>query len=446
MIGSLAKNEGDRKKLSKVILPSFFIHFIAGLLYILTFLILTRKLGARQYGILTYSFAIVTLIANLSMSGINLMAVREPAALLSTRKTGLWKGFYLWSFRFVMVVCITIPLLAAGFIWSATWVFHIMNPSVYTLPILFALAAVPFYCLMMYYSSWLRGQYKTVLSFLPDNIIKPAFFLVILISLFQFNIWTAILARDLSFAAAFLFAIVAFFRTTKTGGIKPEYNTPAWKSSLKALFLLIALGSINSRLDIIMLGFFKNASQVGIYNGADRVAASIAIFQILMNQISAPSISRLHALNDMKKMQELVTKITRWVTLLSLLVFLVLLFSGKSILAYLGANFIHGETALIIICFGQLVGVAFGPVGNFTITTKNEKINIFFALLKMALIILLNIILIPIMGINGTAIATAISIILGNAGMFIIIKRKTGISTWVFGKTAVKKHPLNSGT
>jgi O-antigen/teichoic acid export membrane protein len=432
-IHSILKDEGDRKKLLKVILPSFFIHFIAGLLYVLTLSVLTRKLGARQYGILTYAFTVISLIVGLLISGINNMAVREPPALLSKGKVALWKGFYVWSYKLVLFIGILLPIFIGGFIILATFYVHILRYSHYTLPILYALPAVPFLCLMNYYSAWLRGQYKSVLSFLPDNIIKPIIFLIALVCFLNFNIWNAIWARDLSFAAGSIFAIAAFYRTTKIDKIVPQYDIPAWKSSLKSFFVLTVIININLKLDILMLGFYRDASEVGIYSLADRVATSIAIFQMVMNQISTPSIARLHALNEKEKLQRMIVKIARWVAIVSLPVFFIILFFGKWILSFFGPAFVQGQKALIIICIGQFIGIAFGPGSNFSVTTKNERLTIIFALVKMAVIILLNMIFTPIWGIVGTAIATAASIIVGNAGMYLTIKKRTGISTWIFG-------------
>jgi O-antigen/teichoic acid export membrane protein len=432
-ICSILKDEGDRKKLSKVILPSFFIHFIAGLLYVLTLSVLTRKLGARQYGILTYAFTVISLTVGFLISGITNMATREPPALLSKGKVELWKGFYIWSYKLIVLIGVLLPLLMGGFIILATFYLHILGYSHYTLPILCALPAVPFLCLMNYYSSCLRGQYKSVLSFLPDNIVKPVIFLVALVCFLNFNIWNAIWARDLSFAAGAIFAIAAFYRTTKMNKVIPQYDIPAWKSSLKSFFILTVVINVNLKLDILMLGFYRDASEVGIYSLADRVAVSIAVFQMVINQISTPSIARLHALNEKKKLQNMVVKISRWVTIISLPFFLIIVFFGKWILSFFGPAFVNGQNALIIICIGQLIGIAFGPGGNFLVTTKNERLTIIFALVRMAVIILLNSILTPVWGIVGTAIATAASIIIGNAGIYITIKKRTGISTWIFG-------------
>lgn len=433
ILSVILKEEGDKKKLLKVILPSFGIHFIAGLLYILTLSLLTRKLGARQYGTLTYAFTVISLMVGLLMSGINNVAVREPPALLSKGKKELWKGFYIWSNKLVLFIGILLPLFIGGALVIATFYLHILRNTHYTLPILYALPAVPFICLMNYYSACLRGQYKSVLSFLPDNIIKPLIFLIVLVCFLNFTLWNAIWARDISFVAGSIFAIMAFYRTTKTDKIIPQYDIPAWKASLRSFFILTVIININQKLDILMLGFYRDASEVGIYSLADRVAASIVIFQMIMNQISTPSIARLHALNEKEKLQKMVVKIARWVTLISLPVFFLIIFFGKWILSYFGPAFVHGQTALIIICTGQLIGVAFGPGGNFSVTTKNEGLTIIFGLVRMAVIILLNVILTPIWGINGTAIATAASVIIGNAGIYSIIKKRTGVSTWIFG-------------
>jgi O-antigen/teichoic acid export membrane protein len=98
-----------------------------------------------------------------------------------------------------------------------------------------------------------------------------------------------------------------------------------------------------------------------------------------------------------------------------------------------GPQFIPGKTALIIICCGQLINIGFGPVGNYALMTGNEKYSTIYMAIGIFINIVLNFILTPRMGLNGTAIATTSSIVFWNAALFITIRKKTGIRTWIFG-------------
>lgn len=437
ILSAFFKNEDDKKRLHKVVIPSFIIHFFAAILTLVFIFVMTRSLGSRQYGIYTYSFSIVFIIVNLAITGIGIVIIRETPSLLSKGKNGLWKGLYKWSAKLTLLTCIFFTLITATFIILSTYYLHILKESAYTIPLITALAAIPFSCIMNYYAANLRSQNKIVLSLLPDNIIKPLLFLFFVGITFFFssklNVKTAILFNTTAFGGAALFAAFAFYKTTKLKGIKADYDVDAWKKSLKALFLLTLIMGINSKIDILMLGYLKDSSQVGIYSVADMIASKLIIFSIIINQISAPSISRSHTLEQKQKLQEMITKISRWVMIITFPVFVFIIIFSKWILSYFGLDFVGGQMALIIISTGQIINIAYGPVGIFALMTGNQKFNIVFTAITIFLNIFLNLILTPTLGINGTAIATACAIITFNTGMFLSIRKKTGIRTWIFG-------------
>ncbi|HTB07324.1 MAG TPA: oligosaccharide flippase family protein [Bacteroidia bacterium] len=437
IISVFFKSEEDRKRLFKVVIPSFIVHFFAAILGIALIFVMTRGLGSTQYGIFTYSFSVVFVIVNLATYGICVLTVRETPSLLSKNKTGLMKGLHKWSVKLVLLICITFMLLTAAFITVSVFHFHIIKQTVYTIPLLLALVTIPLYSIMNYYAASLRGYHKIVLSLLPDNIIKPLFSLIsigILIGLsLRFNVKSAIVCNIIAFGGAALFASIMFYKTTSIKGIEVEYDTAFWKKSLRSFFLLTLIMSINARMDILMLGYLKDSAQVAIYSVADRIGSSLIIFLTIMNQISAAAISRMHSLDQKKELQKMITQTSRGVMIISLPVFGMILIFRKWIMSYFGADFDTGQTALIIISTGQIINIAYGPVGIFALMTGNQKSSIIFTSFNIVINIALNLILTPILGLNGTAIATTCALVTWNTGMFLSIRKKTGISTWIFG-------------
>ncbi len=431
------KNEEDRKRLYKTVLPSFIIHFFAAILALGLVFIMTRGLGSKQYGIFSYSFSVVAIIVNLATYGICMLVVKETPAALSKGKIGLSKGLHLWTIKWTVLLCTAFALIAAAFIALTTFFFHFRKETVYTIPLLLALISMPLSGLMNYYTAALRGQHKSVLSLLPDNIVKPTLFLFSIGILYfltkQFNVQNAVLVNAISFGGGTLFAILAFYKIAPLKDIQPEYDIDLWKKTLKSLFLLQVIMSINSKIDILMLGYLKDSSAVGIFSVADMVASKLLLFLQIMVVITVASISRLHTLGEKQKLQEMITKVSRWVFLITIPVYIFIIVFRRLIMSYFGLDFESGQIALIIISTGQIINVAFGPIGIFALMTGNQKFNIIFTIINIVLNISLNLLLTPTMGINGTAIATAVSLVTWNTSMFIAIRKKTGIKTWIFG-------------
>ena len=159
-------------------------------------------------------------------------------------------------------------------------------------------------------------------------------------------------------------------------------------------------------------------------------------FMYVMNMIIAPSLASLNTPEDKVKVQRMITRTIRWVMLFSLPVFVAInckSSAGKSC-NLSGSEFLPGKIALIIICCGVLIDIAFGPVGYFALMTGNEKYNTIYMAISIFVCYCLNLILTPRMGLRQLLLLTRrLYLVFWNAAMFITISRKTGIRTWIFG-------------
>ena len=83
---------------------------------------------------------------------------------------------------------------------------------------------------------------------------------------------------------------------------------------------------------------------------------------------------------------------------------------------------------MIILAVGQLLNVASGPVGTILSMSRQERFVGIGMLASVVCNILLNYLLIPQYGVNGAAIATAISVGVWNLLMIVFAKRILGIN------------------
>jgi O-antigen/teichoic acid export membrane protein len=437
LLRPIIKNEEDRTRLSTVIVPSFLVRSGYFVLQYLILIVLTRTMGPARYGVFSYSFTIITLLTSLSSYGFEVVILRFTSSYLSAGKIGLWMGLYTWSYRTLLFISTAVAICTALFIGIFIYTFHLLPKTIYTFPILVCCCIIPVYSLMSFYVNLLRGQNKSLISFLPDNTVKPLFLLITLVAarllLGRVTLPLAIGLNLASFLVAFIFIYLIFHRVNDMKRIDAEYDKKSWKKFVGSLFILTCVSSLYAQLDVLILGSIKDASQVGIYRVADRVAGSLMFFLYVMNMIIAPSIARLNTPDDKENLQKMITRTIRWVMLFSLPVFVILILFSGQIMQFSGPQFFPGKSALIIICCGQLINIGFGPVSNFALMTGNEKYNTIYWTIGIFINIALNLILTPAMGFNGTAIATSSTIIFWNVAMFITIKKKTGIRTWIFG-------------
>ena len=91
-------------------------------------------------------------------------------------------------------------------------------------------------------------------------------------------------------------------------------------------------------------------------------------------------------------------------------------------LGLFGEEFIQSNTTLILVSGGFLINALCGPVGTFMNMTDSQRQFMRITIIAVLTNLGLNICLIPVMGINGAAIATLISTSIWNVAGFIHLK------------------------
>ncbi|MBI5182943.1 MAG: flippase [Nitrospinae bacterium] len=166
--------------------------------------------------------------------------------------------------------------------------------------------------------------------------------------------------------------------------------------------------------DTLMLGYFSDSGNVGIYNVTTRIAILGSLILSSFNTIFSPMISDLHNREMMHQLEGLFQTVTKWIFTLSFPLFLIFIFFAKPILAIFGTEFIVGYSCLIILSIGQLINSITGPSGLVLLMSGRSYISLFNDLSVCILNIILNYQLIPRYGLLGAAIATTLSITIVN--------------------------------
>ena len=187
---------------------------------------------------------------------------------------------------------------------------------------------------------------------------------------------------------------------------------------------------INSADVFLLKSFGIDTADVGIYKTCTNISMLAATLLVALNTTVQPKITQLYTQNNLQEVQRIAQKSSKLIFWLSVPVFLILIFGAKYVMWLYGKEFLGGALSLAIMTVGQVVNTLCGPTAQLLNATGYHKsfrnISFFGAVLN----ILLNIFLIPAYGIEGAAMANALSVIAWNLVGTVYIKKKFGFYIW----------------
>jgi len=400
-------------------------------------IVLARTLGPDGYGVYAYAFAVMSLLMVAAEAGVPTLLMREVAASLGREEWGLMRGTLRRAGQFVALAAIAVALTGLAVLWA---VGDRLSPEMfYTMALM--LLVLPFAAGTKTVAHALMGLHRVVLGQGVNMLLQPA--LVVTFVWVAFLLWPALrqphyaMAAQLLAAAIVLVVGLLILRRLTPQEVRtapPVYRSREWLRSALPFMLIGGAGIINNQTDIIMLGWFTGPEEVGIYRVAVQGAALVAFSLQVVNAVVAPQFSRLYAQGDMARLQRLVTQSARLVLLAALPVALAFILAGGVLVSWVfGAAFAAAHAPLAILAVGQLVNAGFGSVGFLLNMTGHESIVARILWQTAALNMLLNTAMIPLYGMNGAAMATAISLAVWNTRLYRQARMSLGIVSTAIG-------------
>ena len=188
------------------------------------------------------------------------------------------------------------------------------------------------------------------------------------------------------------------------------------------------VGSIFYWVDSIMIGIFRSAAEVGFYNAAVPIALLLTLTKDIFSNLFFPIVTKEYARKKNDIVKQLSQQIGKWIFIINLPVFILfIVFPGVFINLLFGKEYLVAETALRILAFGALSTSLFEISRDLISMTGKSKVILIDIILATVLNIILNYLLIPAYGINGAAVATAISLIALNTTFMLQSRKLLGI-------------------
>lgn len=183
------------------------------------------------------------------------------------------------------------------------------------------------------------------------------------------------------------------------------------------------LGGLMINTDLIIIGFFRSAEELGFYGVAIRLVQFLYLFPTLLSGSTFPAFARL-AVRDNEKMRAL---LERTLTLTLLVAFPIAvggLIVAPEIIEFLfGKGYLAAIPALRILMLTLATTFPIALLGNAVFAYDKQKLLVAYAAIGGVANVILDLLFIPPFGILGSAWATLISQILAGAYLWRAAKR-----------------------
>ena len=399
----------------------FFIGTIIGML--LSFIgkvIVVRYITQSEYGIYSLALVLMNIFVVISTLGLREGSTRYIAYFRGGGESGKTSSIIKSSVQIALIASIslaTVSFFASDFISES--IFH--APGLST-PLKIFSIAIPFTVLMGIFTSLFRGFNRVAPHVYFQSIMGNVIFILFLVGVTLIGL--PFLGIVYAFVASIMLTCLAFTAYTiknlsLTLWEERRINiSPVRKELLffsLPLLLTAMLGMLMTWTDTLMLGYFKAPNIVGLYNVALPIARLISFALSSMLFIYVPIASQLYSKGLIEELRRNYTVLTKWICSATMPVFLILmLFPGAVLNFFFGAGYIPASTALQILVAGFFIDNLLGPNGATMVVMGKTRFLMWASIVGVTTNVILNIVLIPPLGIVGASIASLTSIVLLN--------------------------------
>ncbi len=406
----------------------------AGLTYC-SQLLIARLVGADTFGIYTYVFAWMVVLAYFSALGFDVALLRFVPAYRAERAYALLKGVIQYAERRAMAVSAGVIALGMLVVLLAPGMSSALRNT-----FLVGFFLVPVWALLWIRSSAVRAFGGVVSALAPDRMVRDGMLLAIVaVASFAFGanldapwVMTATLAGS---TVGLVLSSLAKHRLRPRilDTLTATYSAAIWRRTALPLVIIAGAESLLNRTGVLLLGWTGHTTDAGIYGLAFNIAFLAALPRTAVNTLFAPTISHLFARKDQAMLQVLVSTSALWTLCGAAAIALVLSLLADPLLSWFGHGYEAGVPALRILLIGQVFAASLGSQLHVMTMTGHERSAAVLLIISTVVNAVVSMIMVHQFGLTGAAIATTGALILWNAGMAIFIWRHLELLPGVLG-------------
>lgn len=406
------------------------LHIVSSVLGLLTAIVLAHLLGASEYGIYSLAMIYANLLGLVACLGFPQLIVRYVAQWAPRAEWGAISRLVRTA---LVTTVVAAAVLAGAGVLAAP---HVVGSSETGAIMAFAAAMtlVLLIGVQRIGETALLGFERPLDSLLPERLLRPAAFLVLVVLL-------ALLAEKSIGASGAVGAHIAAYLVSLAGVLYLiRWRTPSgwWRvpAAFEPLYLkeaapLLAAGLmtiLSTRFDVMMLGWLAESEVVGQYRFASQLASLALIIAVVGQANISPAISRHHSEQRLADLRPLLRRLAFCAGLAALTLAGIFAVAFDALIPLVGASFAPAKGPLIVLMAGYaLTAALFYALPLLTMTGHASDVafaNGLAILCNAALAVLL----VPAYGADGAALATFISLAVLNGLQVWNVRRRLGLA------------------
>jgi O-antigen/teichoic acid export membrane protein len=381
----------------------------------------------------SYAWAWVAVLGTVAGVGFGSTSVRFLATYRAQSAHSLMRG--LLRFGRTLTLASSLAIMLCGL--AATL---LMDPnSPYLSALRWSFLAIPALALLWLEAAYARGCNWMTLSVLAEQIWRPVVLIVLGGALFMADIGDAN-AYVIACAGAYFIAaggqhgaVRARLRTELEDG-PARRDVRAWLPVAVAMLLLNGAQMMRLNTDLLLVGWFLEPRDVGIYTAAVRTSTLVAFVMTVASIVAQPDLAAMHAEKRQADLERFVSAATRSIFVASLAIGTLLGVFGYWVLELFGTEFVAAYPAMMVLIAAHVLVAGSGPMTSLLTMTGHQKSAATIVVVSVCSAGILNAALIPPLGILGAALATGANLLATQVALWFSVKRRLGLSVSPFGK------------
>ncbi|MEX0680008.1 MAG: oligosaccharide flippase family protein [Balneolales bacterium] len=215
--------------------------------------------------------------------------------------------------------------------------------------------------------------------------------------------------------------------------LKPDFSLLSRERirSMSDYALFAILGSVTAialgNIDMLMVGGLTSLGETAVYAVSYYLASIIKIPSKALIKISQPLIAESQHKNDTATISEIYSKSSINQLLIGGLIFIGIWVNLDHVYRFLAEEYHAGIYVFLFIGLAKMTDMTAGFNAAIIRTSPWYRFDLYATLLLIILTVTTNLIFIPIFGISGAAMATALSVIIHNSVYLFYVRHRYGI-------------------
>jgi len=413
----------------------FLVRVASALLALISQVLLARWMGKFEFGIYIYVWTWVLMIGALSDVGLSSAARRFIPEYTELKAFDRLRGFLAGSRWLAFAIATAIGAAGAlGVKMLAPYIDHFT-----VIPLYLACVTIPIYGMVQVQAGIAQAYDWPNLAFMPFYIWRQLTITVLMGGAWAFGaptdaVTAMIIAVVTSWAVtiAQLFVLDRRLRHKVPAGPK-RYEVKAWFATSLPIFVVEGFYLLLTYVDILALEQMRSPDEVAVYYAAARLLALVAFVYFAIASATTHKFTQYHVEGDKQRLAKFFVETMRWTFWPSLAACLLILACGRPLLSLFGASFTSGYDVMFILAIGMLSRAAVGPAERLLNMLGERKQCAFTYAVAFVINLTLCVLLIPHIGIEGAAVATATALVVESMLLYRLAKRHLGFHVFILG-------------